>query len=69
MVSFKLDKILAARNMTRYSLSKLTNIDNNTLSKIYYNKSTQVRLDTLDKICDALECDISDLIEYKKNNN
>ncbi len=69
MVSFKLEKILKRKNMTRYALSKLTDIDNNTLSKIYYNKSTQIRLDTIDKICDALSCEVSDLIEYKKNKN
>jgi len=69
VVSFKLEKILKRKNMTRYALSKLTDIDNNTLSKIYYNKSTQIRLDTIDKICDALSCEVSDLIEYKKNKN
>lgn len=67
MVFFTLDIVLHKKNISRYALSKMTDIDNNTLSKIYYNKSTQVRLETLDKICTALDCQLSELIDFKKD--
>lgn len=67
MIKFKLDTLLEQKNITRYKLSKLTGTDNNTLAKIYNNNSTQVKLETLDKICNALECDLHDLISYQKS--
>ena len=67
MVVFKLDKILHKMNKTRYWLSKETGIDNNTLAKIYNNESKQIKLETLEKICVALDCNITDLIEIKKD--
>ena len=30
-------------------------------------RSTRINLDHVDKICEVLECDISDLIEYVPN--
>jgi len=68
MLKFQLDKILIYKMKTKYWLSKQTGIDNNTLAKIYNNKSKQIRLETLDKICDSLHCELSDLIKYVPNN-
>lgn len=66
MVIFKLDEILAKANKTRYWLSKETNIDNNTLGKIYSNEAQQIKKETIDKICKAMNCKVEDLIEYVK---
>jgi putative transcriptional regulator len=63
MIKFYLKELLSEKDMKKYQLYKLTNIDNNTLAKIYDNKAKQIRLETLDKICDALGCDLSDLIK------
>lgn len=66
MIIFKLDKVLEQKNKTKYWLSKETGTDNNTLAKIYNNEAKQIRLETLEKICEALECDISDVLEIVK---
>lgn len=67
MIIFKLDKVLEERGKTKYWLSKQTGIDNNTLGKIYNNESKQIKLETLDKICEALDIiDISDVLEIVK---
>lgn len=66
MIKFTLDTLLTTKNKTRYWLSKQTNIDNNTLAKIYNNTSSKVNLDTLDKICKALDSELTDLITYEK---
>jgi len=68
MLKFQLDKVLIYKMKTKYWLSKQTGIDNNTLAKIYNNKSKQIRLETLDKICVSLHCELSDLIKYLPNN-
>lgn len=68
MIQFTLDKELNKINKTRYWLSKQTGIDNNTLGKIYNNISSQIKLDTLDRIIEALQCEVSDILEYIKVN-
>lgn len=66
MVRFILHKTLENKGKTKYWLSKQTNIDNNTLGKICNNESKQIKLETLDKICDALKCDISDILKKEE---
>ena len=67
MFKFTLDKLLASKDKTKYWLSKQTGIDNNTLGKIFSNEAKQIKLETLEKICTVLECNLSDLIEWSKN--
>lgn len=63
MMIFRLDKLLDKVDKTKYWLSKETGIDNNTLAKIYNNEAKQIRLETLEKICVALGCDVADILE------
>lgn len=67
MIKFKLEELLNEKNKTRYWLAKNTNMDNNAINRIYKNKTTQVKLDTLDKICTALDCSLDELVEYIPN--
>lgn len=66
MVYFKLNELLEKRNITKYRISKDTQIDINAITKICNNKSTQIKLSTLDVICNYLDCNIEELIEFKK---
>ncbi len=45
-------------------LQELTGLGVNTIRKIYYNTGSNVSYSTLDKICEALDCKISDILEY-----
>ena len=38
------------------------------LSILKNNKAKAVRFSTLDAICRALDCDVNDIIEYRKDN-
>lgn len=67
MIKFILDKALNSKDKTKYWLSKQTGIDNNTLGKIYDNKAKQIKLETLDKICKALNCKLTDILEITKD--
>lgn len=64
MINFILDKELKKKDKTRYWLSKQTGIDNNTLGKIYNNESKQIKIETIEKICKALDCNLTDIIEF-----
>ena len=67
MVKLTLDRYLNEHGITRYELAKLTEIKFQTIDRYYKNRV--VRYDTyiLDRICSALECEISDIIEYVKD--
>ena len=66
MVKFRLDKILEDKGISRYKLGKDTGIDSNTINRIFKNETTAVKLEILDKICAATDCDLSDLIVREK---
>ena len=61
----KLWKLMIDRGMPNKSdLRSLTGIGTNTLAKL--SKNQQVSMDVLLKICSRLDCDISDICEFKK---
>jgi putative transcriptional regulator len=63
-VQLKLDKYLISIGVTRYRLSDDTGIRYPTIDKYYKNKVVRYDNYILAKICDALHCDINDIIEY-----
>ena len=65
MIRLKLDQYLDQHGITRYELAKRTGIRFQIIDHYYKNKVVRYDSDLLDRICQALECDISDLIEYR----
>ncbi len=66
MVILTLDKTLNRLNISRYELSKRTEIQYQVIDNYYKNKVKRYDGFILDRICTALDCDISDILEYKK---
>lgn len=64
MVRLTIDKMLEKRGMTRYELAKRTEIKFQTIDRYYKNHVIRYDSYILDRICTALECDISDILEY-----
>lgn len=60
-----LSTILGARLMTITELGKKSGVNRNTLTDIYYRRARTMKLETLIKICDALQISLSELIEYE----
>ena len=63
----KLREALNQRNKSIYWLNKQTGIASSTLSRICNNKTTSIEFSILDKICEALDCEISDILENTKS--
>jgi putative transcriptional regulator len=57
----KLWLLLKKRNLKKKDLQSIANISSTSVTKLA--KDETVRTDTLDKICLALQCDISDIME------
>lgn len=66
MIKLTVDKALQERGITRYELAKRTGIQYQVIDNYYKNKLIRYDSFVLEKICDALDCQISDIIEYKK---
>lgn len=63
MISYKpLQKLLIDRDIKKKDLQKMINVSWSTMSK--FSKNQYVSLEIIDKICAALDCQPSDLIEY-----
>lgn len=48
-------------------MSQVTGIRPTTISEIYNEVVERLNVEHLDRICEALDCDIGDLIEYIPN--
>lgn len=62
MISLTLDKYLEKTKITRYELSKRTGIRFQIIDNYFKNKVIRYDSDILNRICTALNCDISDII-------
>lgn len=65
MIVVNLDVIMAKRKMSLNELSLKTGITPANLSILKTNKAKAIRFSTLDLICKALNCQPSDILEYR----
>lgn len=65
MIKLTLDVALERYGLTRYELAKRTGIQYQIIDNYYKNKVKRYDSYVLDRICDAMDCQISDIIEYK----
>jgi putative transcriptional regulator len=66
VLKLTLKEVLDSKGVTRYELSKRTGIRFHIIDNYYKNKVVRYDSYVLDKMCTALECDISDLLEYTR---
>ena len=64
MIKFKVKVMLAMREMTQKELAERTGIRPPTISAICTGTVKHLPIDALDKICEVLNCQPSDLMEY-----
>ncbi len=62
-----LDVMLAKRKMSSNELAKKVGITAANLSILKTGKAKAVRFSTLEAICEALDCQPGDILEYKRD--
>ena len=67
MVKLIIDKYLDKCGITRYELAKRIDVKFQTIDRYYKNKVVRYDSYILDRICDTLNCDLCDIIEYTKD--
>lgn len=63
-INIKLDKLIKARGISKNKLSHAAELQRTQINNYCNNKITRLDTDVLARICSALECDISDLLEF-----
>ena len=65
-IILRLDRVMADRKISLKDLAEQVGIANINLSKIKTGKVSAIRFSTLNAICEALECQPGDILEYKE---
>ena len=63
----RLDRVLADRKMQLHELSEQVGVSIANLSNLKTGKVRAIRFSTLESICEALECQPGDLLEYEQD--
>ena len=66
-IRINLDIMMAKRKMRLKTLAKEVGITAANLSELKNGKAKAVRLSTLDKLCEVLECQPGDILEFEAN--
>lgn len=65
MIVFNIDVMLARRKMSVTELSRRVGITMANISILKNGKARAVRVETLDRLCRALDCQPGDILEYR----
>ncbi len=64
MIIVNLDVIMAKRKISSNELAEIVGITPANLSILKTGKAKAIRFSTLDKLCEALDCQPADILEY-----
>ena len=63
-IILRLDRVMADRKMSLNELAQKVGISNVNLSNLKTGKVKAIRFSTLEAICDVLDCQPGDILEY-----
>ena len=66
-ILFKLEKLLEDKHISKNKIMRDTNTDFKVLKRIWTGEIERIDITVLTRICDYLDCSITDIIEYKKD--
>ena len=68
-IVLRLDRVMADRKIGLNELSEKVGVANVNLSKLKNGRVNAIRFSTLEAICDVLDCQPGDILEYKRESN
>lgn len=66
-IILRLDRVMADRKMSLKELSERVGVANVNLSKMKTGKISAIRFSTLNAICDVLDCQPGDILEFQRD--
>ena len=67
MIVINLDIMMAKRKISSGELAERVGITQANLSILKSNKARAIRFSTLEKLCEVLECQPGDILEYRSD--
>lgn len=64
MIQIHLSRLLGEKRISMRELQRRTELGQNTIARLYHARAELVSLETVDRICRALDCEVGDLLEY-----
>ena len=68
-IIFNIDVMLAKRKMSVTELAERVGITMSNISVLKNGKAKAIKVSTLAKLCEALDCQPGDILEYRKKND
>ena len=68
-IILRLDRVMADRKMSLNELSEKVGVANVNLSKLKNGHVSAIRFSTLEAICEVLDCQPGDILEYRREEN
>ncbi len=65
-IILRLDRVMADRKMSLNTLAEKVGVANVNLSKLKNGRVSAIRFSTLEAICEALDCQPGDILEYQR---
>ena len=66
-IILRLDRVMADRKISLNDLSERVGVANVNLSRMKTGKISAIRFQTLNAICDVLDCQPGDILEYERD--
>lgn len=66
-IILRLDRVMADRKISLNELSEKVGVANVNLSKLKNGRVSAIRFSTLEAICDVLDCQPGDILEYQRD--
>lgn len=66
MIKCHLSRLMGEKKLKIADVARDTGINRGTITRLYHETAQRIELDALDILCKYLDCQVSDLFEYKK---
>jgi putative transcriptional regulator len=67
MIENKLSEVMGRKRLKISDVIEMTGLARNTIAELYHGRAKRVDLETLDKLCKALECEsLSEIVEFRQ---
>ena len=65
MIIVKLHELIWQNRVKGYQVAEATDLSKATISKLVKGEDIDVKLSTINKLCNYFKCDLKDIIEYR----
>ena len=66
MIKFKVNELLKKHKMSRYKLRQYSGFTYERVNQFFFGTARSVKVEELEILCDIFNCNVGDIIEYKK---